>query len=315
MRASIATLALIALGHAAAADGTATSSNKACRLARGVTQAQASAGPCGFDLRRRAFAGSPREQADCLLRHVRTGAHLGPSDLTPYLAGIVGQATQPSIAQVQRFVAAHAIDPLRQLGGGLRPGLPARYFVIHDTSSPNCSERGSCAVWGEFPSDLNAASWSMNTSFGHYLARPRTLKAHVITNRLGDSLSARDLAEHVSHIRFDFCFDAPVKTNLFIGVENIQPRLSAPPRPTGKKFNDLTAPVPGFTEPQYERLALIYIAASARAGRWLIPAYHAVLDPYYGPTSAHDDPQNFDLALFSGKVEALVAAMSASAEV
>jgi hypothetical protein len=45
---------------------------------------------------------------------------------------------------------------------------------------------------------------------------------------------------------------------------------------------------------------MVYIVASVRAGRWLIPAFHAALDE--GIPNAHDDPQNFDLAAFDGAV-------------
>ena len=52
--------------------------------------------------------------------------------------------------------------------------------------------------------------------------------------------------------------------------------------------------MPGFTAAQYDRLALLYILASVRGGRWLIPGFHAVIDS--GIPDAHDDPQNFDMA-------------------
>jgi hypothetical protein len=63
------------------------------------------------------------------------------------------------------------------------------------------------------------------------------------------------------------------------------------------------APQPGFSEAQYRRLALLYVAASLRAGTWLIPAYHAVLDS--GFDGGHDDPQNFDLAVWDARLGAL----------
>ncbi|HXY90235.1 MAG TPA: hypothetical protein VEH75_06405, partial [Xanthobacteraceae bacterium] len=55
---------------------------------------------------------------------------------------------------------------------------------------------------------------------------------------------------------------------------------------------------------QYEKLALVYIVASRRAGRWLIPAFHAVLDE--GIYDKHDDPQNFDFATFNENIEKLL---------
>src|SRR5258707_1635331 len=54
--------------------------------------------------------------------------------------------------------------------------------------------------------------------------------------------------------------------------------------------------MPGFTQAQYQKLALLYAMASARAGTWLIPAFHAAIDE--GLSDAHDDPQNFDMDMF-----------------
>ena len=296
--------ALVAIAGVAGAEQSST--NPKCRVE--VSQAAASAGACGFDVARRAFAGSPRAQAACLLRHVGRGGVIGAADLPPFLGHIVGQSTTPSLARLAHYLAARRIDPARELGGALRPGLGAAYFVIHDTSSPNCSQPSArgCDAPGTLPVTANDPAWSENASFGGFATDPASLKAHVITNRVGGSLTAHDLAQHVSHVRFDFCFDAAAKRNLFVGVENIQPRIGLPALPApGAAVNDLVAPTPGFTDVQYQRLALIYIAASARHGRWLIPAYHAVLDPLYDPPTAHDDPQHFDLATFSAKVRML----------
>ena len=225
---------------------------------------------------------------------------------------IAGRATQPPLDRLARYLTARRINPERELGGAVRPGLPAVYFVIHDTSSPNCSEPDApgCDAPGQLPAARDDPTWQGNRDFGGFAGNPASLKAHVITNRIGASLTAHDLAEHVSHTRFDFCFDAAVKRNLFVGVENIQPRVGQPARPgPGEPVNDLIAPDPGFADPQYERLALIYITASARAGRWLVPAYHAVLDRLYDPPTAHDDPQHFDLGQFSTAVHKLAKAI------
>ena len=67
--------------------------------------------------------------------------------------------------------------------------------------------------------------------------------------------------------------------------------------PGYRRMNDFQAPVPGFTPAQYDALALVYVVASVRAGRWLIPAFHAVIDE--GIRNKHDDPQNFELQAFA----------------
>jgi hypothetical protein len=89
---------------------------------------------------------------------------------------------------------------------------------------------------------------------------------------------------------------------LFLQVELIQPRRAAPGR--GRR-NDALAPTPGFSRAQYERLALVYTIASVRAGRWLIPAFHAPIDA--GIRGGHDDPQNFELDAFATSLETLLA--------
>ena len=61
---------------------------------------------------------------------------------------------------------------------------------------------------------------------------------------------------------------------LFLHVELIQPR--APPAAAATTTRK--APIPAFTAAQYDRLALLYVIASVRSSRWLIPAYHAALD-------------------------------------
>jgi hypothetical protein len=86
---------------------------------------------------------------------------------------------------------------------------------------------------------------------------------------------------------------------LFLHVELIQPRRSGRGR-----YNDAQSPDPAFTSAQYDRLALVYVIASVRAQRWLIPAYHAALDADI--RNGHDDPLNFDPESFAESIEALV---------
>lgn len=84
-------------------------------------------------------------------------------------------------------------------------------------------------------------------------------------------------------------------------MELIQPRRRDP---SGGANNDAFAPEPGFTAKQLDRLALLYVAASVRRGRWLLPAFHAAVDA--GIPDAHDDPQNFDLGGWLASVQRLV---------
>ena len=74
-------------------------------------------------------------------------------------------------------------------------------------------------------------------------------------------------------------------------------------QPGRGRRNDALAPTPGFSDVQYDRLALIYAIASVRAGRWLIPAFHVAINS--GIRGGHDDPQNFDVAAFAAGIERL----------
>src|SRR5262249_41348756 len=87
------------------------------------------------------------------------------------------------------------------------------------------------------------------------------------------------------------------KRKVSVNVELVQPRLR------DARGIDAIAPTPGFTDPQLDRLALVYIAASVRRGQWLIPAFHGVVDFGVG---SHDDPQNFDLEHWASCLAALL---------
>ncbi len=82
------------------------------------------------------------------------------------------------------------------------------------------------------------------------------------------------------------------------------------PRVLNNKGIDEFAPDPGFTTPQVERLALLNVCASVRAGGWLVPAYHCVLDE--GIKDGHDDPQKFSLDDWSKAIGTLVGKLGSS---
>ena len=126
--------------------------------------------------------------------------------------------------------------------------------------------------------------------------------AHLFTNRRGQLLVGHDLSEPWRATKFESrVIGAPAK-GLFLHVENQQPRQADPAGPVG---NDRIAPAPGFSPAQYDALALAYVASSARARHWLIPAFHAALDE--GLPDAHDDPRNFDLGAFDAAITRLLA--------
>ena len=95
--------------------------------------------------------------------------------------------------------------------------------------------------------------------------------------------------------------DIVTNRNANLHNELVQPRRSAPHH---SSRNDAQSPDPAFTAAQYDRLALLYVIASVRSKRWLIPAYHAALDADI--RNGHDDPLNFDPESFAKSLEAVV---------
>jgi hypothetical protein len=283
-----------------------------CDLKSGMTAQQGRLGLCKFNAQKGSFAGTPAEQAVCLTREVKRLGIIGGETIPPFLKNLAGKPA-PAAASVQRLLDGKNIKP-GQIGGPTSKPITANYFIIHDTSSPNCSEQGvstaRCPQRGEFPPNRDDASWPVNRDFdGHPKAAPHRL-AHVFNNRAGDSVTEVDYADHIATTKFERCADSDAKDRLFVGIENIQPRVGDPRIPApGRRVNDFDAPQPGFSQKQYERLALLYLVASARRGQWLIPAFHAVIDSQYA--DGHDDPQKFDITSFSDEVKKHLDAVNA----
>lgn len=248
------------------------------------------------------FQGNPRAQAACLLRPVRMYARIGQAGALPaFLERHIGEKTALNASQLKDYLARRQINE-SELGGALDAPLSrasgrltspvARYFVIHDTSYPNF-------LLDTIPAAIDTRGWEFNDFTVRNPAMGAGPKGHVYVNRLGESVAVHgfDIANYASKLEKD----KPTLTGLFLHVELVQPRKSDP---SGGRGNDGVAPEPGFTPAQYERLALLYIAASVRKGQWLIPAFHAVIDTGYA--NGHDDPQNFSLAAWSESIAQLI---------
>jgi len=274
-------------------------------LVAALTHASAVAqGPCQFDSASLSFAGSPVEQAACLLRQVDPGGKVAasPTTLPPVLSERIGGPIAITRSLLHQYLA-HLQLTQDAVGGSLDGDLShakdnaspvtAKYFVIHDTSSPNFGGMD------HFPPN-DASSLNLLAPYAGANA-----VAHVFVNRLGASLLGHDFRTpwRATKLESSEYIGLPAK-GLFLHVELLQPRRSDPSGPAG---NDVLAPVPGFTEAQYNRLALIYVAASSRAGTWLIPAFHAAIDE--GIPDGHDDPQHFDLDAFARSLQSTLDAL------
>jgi hypothetical protein len=163
----------------------------------------------------------------------------------------------------------------------------ARYFVIHDVSSPTYKD--------EFPKNINDSTWNRNN--------PNTWNekvAHVYLTRTGKTKTVTNFSEAWRATKFESKILGTISKGLFLHIEMVQPRLYPP----GNEGNAPVAPTPGFTDLQYQKLALLYICASLRKREWLVPAFHANIDESI--KDAHDDPQNFEIDKFTNQVIGLM---------
>lgn len=274
----------------------------------GATAAPGVVGSCHFDPISLAFEGQPAEQARCLLRPVAKFGHIGAtlSNLPPTLDGLVGNETKISAQALQRQLdrmgltnaaVGGPLDASVSRAQGGRPSAPlAKYFVIHDTSAPWFGDE-------PFPADIDS---SAKVNGLRRYAGPKAV-AHLFVNRSGDTLLGHDLRVPWRATKLETTVVGVPAKGLFLHVELVQPRRQDP---RGGPGNDAIAPVPGFAQAQYDKLALVYVAASVRAGAWLIPAFHATIDE--GLSDAHDDPQVFELAKFDDALAALLRSIDSS---
>lgn len=277
----------------------------ACGLIFGSCAAiSAEESACHFDLHTLSFDGTPKEQALCLLRPIgRKGIVGEPLQSLPLELPSIGERVELSITALRRYLTRIHI-PEEDLGGALdeplsrtEAGVVAEYFVIHDTSAPKLPTAPT------FPSKVNTAELPENSrSFW-----ASSGESHVYITRIGESVAARAFSVPWRATQLELKLVGRPSRGRFLHVENVQPRMRDP---SGPPNNDYNSPDPGFTDAQLHRLALVYIAASARRGRWMIPAYHGVLDIGVGD---HDDPQHFDLQKWATIVHATISEINASA--
>lgn len=264
---------------------------------------------CRFDTETMTYeVGDARAQARCLLRHVFQGGVLGPELALPStLDRLVGQPVTIDRSALKAYIerkaasggpaaawkrVADELDKPISRAWNNRPDAPtARYFVIHDTSEPNFRDQ-------PFPADLNNDP-RVNDLAMYFQKDP---VAHFFNNRKGEIAEGHDFAEPWRATKRERFADPRFK-GLFVHIENVQPRRRTP----GTDEGDPIAPRPGFTDAQYETLALLYAVASVRAGYWLTPGFHSAIDD--GIPDKHDDPQNFDLLKFDRALSRLVRAL------
>ena len=254
-------------------------------------------GECRLDRDTLIFAGTPLEQATCLLRKVEKGGVRQPQPLPAIITRLMTDGGAPSPGMMEAALAAfpepyrayaieHASDPVSQT----QAGLPLLYFVIHDTSTP---------FYGDEPFPKRLESDLLVNSFEPYIAREPV--AHIFLNRVGQIWAGHDFVEPWRATKLESYVIGPAARGRFVHIETVQPRRFAP---GSDSLANTVGPQPGFSKAQYRMLAALYVYASARAGRWLIPAQHNTVDA--GIPDAHDDPQNFELERFGEELGKLL---------
>jgi hypothetical protein len=257
----------------------------------------AKTGLCQFNTVTLEFSGDAAVQANCLLRFVEfkaTGSTV--QTLPDAISKRVWKPVDLSLTQLRTCMTKKGL-PEADFGTSTATigASKLKYFVIHDTSSPEFSTATG------FPLNINDVAWSGNKIATGWV----NLKDRVnyITNRIGKSRVLTNLgaARAKPATKLEQTSQHSAARPFFIHVENIQPRL----KPPGSWAH--TAPDPGFSEAQMVRLAQIYVAASVVVGKWLIPAFHFNVDAELFPgVDVHDDPQKFDLPTWATKVDQFI---------
>ena len=240
-----------------------------------------------FNTQTQSFEGTPVEQAKYLLAPVKKYAKIGENlvALPPILEQLLSGNFMIDKQKLKVYLSNNQISE-ENIGGSLddmvsktQKGSLAKYFVIHDTSTPNYGQL-------QIPSNIDSANWKPSLLKSYKNAPKKS--AHIFIDRVGNSITQNNLNIPWRATKLELKTIGVASRGLFLHIESIQPRKADP-----NKANDAIAPMPGFSQTQLKRLALVYIVASMRRGQWLIPTYHAVLDN--GLSDGHDDPQNFNL--------------------
>jgi len=260
-------------------------------------------GECQFDSETLTFAGTPLEQATCLMRKIEVKAVRKAQPLPPVLEQLMQSDGAPTPAMKAAALAAFP-QPYRDYAAqyadapvsSTAEGHPLLYYVIHDTSTPFYEHQ-------PFPKRLNQ-NWKVNdfTPYidGTFADAP---VAHIFLNRVGQIWAGHEFQEGWRATKLESRVVGPAARGRFVHIETVQPRRFLPGATTRAETH---GPKPGFTREQYRMLAALYVYVSARAGRWLIPAQHNTVDSTI--PQAHDDPQNFDLKAFGRELERFVKA-------
>ena len=156
-----------------------------------------SMGACAFDPETLSYAGTPVQQAMCLMRGMDASRNLASllTSLPAALASRIGLTTGlPSRATLSNYLAEQGLEgelgdylwlPASHAHNNDLDSPMARYFVIHDTSGPNYGHRSFPDDIDESPKINDLRNFNCPDGWG---------KAHVVVNRSGDMIVDHDFA-------------------------------------------------------------------------------------------------------------------------
>jgi hypothetical protein len=188
---------------------------------------------CGFDTNTLTFPGTPLKQARCLLRPVKRHGELAAplANLPTPLERLIGRPVTLDLVALQKYLKAHGIAETN-IGGPLTNHCGAKYFVIHDTSTPNYGD-------APIPANINTVAWSLN-NLDRYTNRA---VAHAFVNRLGESITPHPFAIPWRATKLEVRVLGERGRGLFVHAELVQPRQRDP---QGRAKNDATRRIPAL---------------------------------------------------------------------
>lgn len=215
-----------------------------------------------FDSENFSYKGTKKEQVQLLLRKVNRWGEVSSEPVNIDIKFLELLESSMSISKEKCIGYIAGLELLQDDIGGSFDDLVsyifvngekvyAKYFVIHDTSTPVYKDK--------FPNNIDSVTWSWNK-------KEKWLKkiTHVYVTRTGQLSVVSNFSEALRATKFEINYLGSASKGLFLHIELIQPRKYPP----GNEVNAPIAPDPGFSNIQYDRLAILYIAASLRRGDW-----------------------------------------------
>ena len=254
-------------------------------------------GECQFNRETLTFAGSRVEQATCLLRKIELLAVRKPQPLPKVIRSLMERAGGPSADQQSAALAAFP-EPYRTFAAQWAEtplsrtdeGLPALYFVIHDTSTPFYEN-------DPFPKRLD---WDLKVNdFTPYMngTFAREPVAHIFLNRVGQ-IWAHGASSH-------WLQSTGKKWRLVFGYVPLSTCLTQQRQtPSGIWCSDLHATVQAW-QPMQARLSMAKPSRGTAVSAWGSAggchaggAYRAAAGGSIGPR-AHGRPTHHDTSVVS----------------